>query len=119
MATTSKIMIHGGVPTLFVNDTPLPAMAYITYLSENNCYADFAGAGYKLFSFPVYFGGRGINTISKIKPFEKGIYDTSGEPDFSLFDNGVELIVKHCPDALIFPRVNMMLPEWWEQENPL
>ena len=51
----------GGVPTLFVNGSPIPAAAYMTYLEEYNNYAEFAAAGYTLFSVPVLFAGRWIS----------------------------------------------------------
>ena len=44
--TTSKIMPLGGVPTLFVNDSPIPGIAYMNYFTEKNRYSDFAGAGF-------------------------------------------------------------------------
>lgn len=40
--TTSAIKPLGGVPALFVNGTAQPGLAYITYLPERDCYADFA-----------------------------------------------------------------------------
>lgn len=115
---TSTIELLGGVPTLFINDVPQPGLAYITYLPERNCYADFAKAGYRLFSFTTYFGDQGINAVTGIHPFSPGIYDRKGQPDYSLFDAAVNQILDACPEALILPRVNMALPRWWELEHP-
>ena len=58
---TSKIAPYNGVPTLFVNGVPLPGMAYITYFTEKNRYDDFAAAGVKLFSLPVFFSEQPLN----------------------------------------------------------
>lgn len=115
---TSHIANHGGVPTLFVNDRPQPGLAYITYLPEHNCYRDFAQAGYRLFSFTCYFGDQGINAVSGISPFAPGIFSVKGRPDFTPFDEGVKAILAARPDAFIFPRVNMALPRWREDEHP-
>jgi beta-galactosidase len=116
--TTSTIRRLGGVPTLFVNGKAQPGLAYITYLQERNCYADFAAAGYRLFSFTTHFGDQGINAVTGIHAFSPGIFDAEGEADYSLFDETVAEILKACPDAQILPRVNMALPTWWELKHP-
>ena len=115
---TSSVRLLGDVPTLFVDGSPQPGVAYITYLQERNCYADFAAAGYRLFSFTAYFGDQGINAVSGIHPFSPGIFDREGEADYSRFDDTVGLILAARPDALILPRVNMALPAWWELRHP-
>ena len=118
MSVTSRIADYHGVPTLFVNDQPQVGMAYITYFEENNRYQDFADAGYTLFTFATFFGGQTINETSQIKPFSPGIFDVKGEADYSVFDRSVGQILAVCPQAMIFPRVNMSLPKWWEDEHP-
>ncbi len=114
----SSVSMYNGVPTLFVNQKPVEGAAYITYYTHRNCYKDFFDAGYKLFSMPVFFAGRGINAATGIPPFGPGIFDKKGESDFSYFDEDVKKILDACPDAYIFPRVNMTLPLWWDEENP-
>ena len=113
----SSVSMHNGVPTLFVNNSEVAGAAYITYYTWNNDYESFAKKGYKLFSMPVFFAKRGINAVTGIPPFAEGVYENR-EPDFSIFDNDVEKILSVCPDAMIFPRVNMTLPKWWDDENP-
>ena len=108
----------GGVPTLFVNGEPFPAAAYMTYLEEYNNYEQFADAGYCLFSVPVLFSGRWISATELFKPFHGGIFDKKGEPDFSTLDSSIKRILDACPDAYIFPRVNVSMPKWWINENP-
>lgn len=115
---TSEIRNHGGVPALYINDKPFPAVAYMTYLEKFNRYHDFAAAGYKLFSVPVLFSGRWISITDGLTPFKKGIFDKKNNPDFSLFDEAVERILDACPKAYIIPRVNISMPLWWEEENP-
>lgn len=108
----------GGVPTLYVNGAPLPAAAYMTYLTPYNRYDAFAHAGYNLFSMPVLFAGRWISAASGLTPFSKGIFDDRDKPDFSAFDADVRKILDACPDALIFPRVNVSMPLWWIEAHP-
>lgn len=107
----------GGVPSLFVNGEPVAANAYITYYAEKSRCADFAAAGCRLYSVPVYFAGITINDMGQLPPFTKGIFDEE-TPDFSVVDRHIRAILAACPAALIFPRVNMSLPRRWERENP-
>ena len=102
--TTSKIAPLGGVPTLFVDGKPLPGVAYITYFTDNNRYADFADAGFRLYSLPVFFAAQTINERSKFPPFMPGIYDNGTH--FEIFDREIRRILDACPDAMIFPRVS-------------
>ena len=118
---TSCVKNHGGVPMLFVNDKPINPMAYITYFTEKNMYKEFAENGYKLYSVPVYFTEQTINESSQLPPFQKGIFDkiySGGEPDYTIFDYLVGQIREHCPDAMIFPRVNVSIPYDWEEAHP-
>ena len=114
----SSVEDCGGVPTLFVNGEPFPAAAYMTYLEEYNNYSQFADAGYTLFSVPVLFAGRWISVTEGLTPFHGGIFDVKDEPDFSSLDESVGRILSACPDAYIFPRVNLSMPLWWIEENP-
>ena len=114
----SDVRDCGGVPALYVNGEAFPSVAYMTYLEKYNEYGDFADAGYRFFSVPVLFSGRWIRHIEGLVPFKKGIFDIKEHPDYSLFDEAIEKILAACPDAYIIPRVNISLPEWWENENP-
>ncbi len=108
----------GGVPTLYVNGEPFASAAYMTYIEENNDYAAFAEAGYRLFSVPVLFAGRWINSAVDGKPFHGGIFDVKGEADYSALDGSINKILAACPDAYIFPRLNISMPVWWTEEHP-
>ncbi len=113
---TSRIAPYGGVPTLFINDIPNPGMAYITYITDNNRYADFAAAGVKLFSVPIYFSEQPLNEYSMTPKFCEGIFE-NGE-HFEILDREILRVLEACPDALIFPRINLSLPRKWELEHP-
>ncbi|MCQ2471227.1 MAG: hypothetical protein MJ147_04225 [Clostridia bacterium] len=114
----SEVKDCGGIPALYINGKVYPSVAYMTYFEQFNNYKNFADAGYNFFSVPVLFSGRWINSTANTPPFKKGIFDDKNSPDFSLFDESIERILKECPDAYIFPRVNISMPLWWEQENP-
>ena len=113
----SEVRTHNGTPTLFVNGEPIPGFAYITYRTYNAYYDDFAGIGCRLFSLPVFFSGQTINEVTRFPSIAPGIFN-SGKPDFQRFDADMEKILRACPDALIFPRVNLSLPEVWENAHP-
>lgn len=113
----SKIVTVDGNPMLWVNGKAVPACAYITYFDENNRYADFKSAGYRLFSVTVALSSRPINSATGFSPYLKGVYDKENEPDFSCVDEAVGKIISVCPDAYIFPRVYITMPEWWCEKN--
>ena len=116
--TISEIKTHNGLPTLFINGEPTPFAAYMSYLDDKARYADFAGIGCKLYSYPIYFAGRGINENSGIGKFRDGLFDVEGVADFSICDHDVELILNACPEAYIFPRICLTMPEWWDEKYP-
>ncbi len=118
MSVTSSVCLHGGIPTLFVNGNPIPALAYITYLFERAAYGDFAAAGYQLYSFSCFFGTQGINEMSGIYPFADGLFEDPIAPDFAPFDDEMARILTASPEAMVFPRVNVSLPARWEREHP-
>lgn len=114
----SEIRMLDGNPTLFVNGERVVENAYITYFIKKARYGDFADAGYKLYSVPLYFATRGLSEINEVPPFDDGIFEKKDFPDFYVIDRAIYQILDACPDAYIFPRVNMSLPLWWEKENP-
>ena len=114
---TSCINVENGIPCLYVNRERQSGLAYMTYLTDHNCYADFAAAGYRLFSLPVFFGFNHLNENSGLNVFAKGIFDQN-VPDFSTFDADMARILSACPDAYVLPRVNVSLSRAWELAHP-
>ncbi len=112
----SKIELVNGKPILFVDGKKTPAAAYITYFDERSHCKDFADAGYKLYSLCASFSSLPLNANTGFSPLF-GIFDTQGKPDFSEFDKNVRQIVAACPDAKIFPRVRITMPQWWVDEH--
>lgn len=114
---TSSVVTKNGRQLLCVNGREIDSVAYITYLPKNNRYRTFAEVGYRLFSTCVFFGSNSLNSTSGLEVFSKGLFD--GEtPDFSHFDRDVHNILQVCPNALIFPRVNVGLSREWEASHP-
>ncbi len=107
-----------GTVRLFINDNMVPSCAYTTYFDERNRYDDFTKAGYQLYSVTIAFASRALNAFTGFTPYERGIFDKENEPDFSVVDEAVEKVLKANPDAYIFPRVFMTMPEWWCEQNP-
>lgn len=106
-----------GRERIFVNGKPILSDSYITYFPEKACYCDFAKNGYNLFSFPAFFSSKTLNENAQYPAFGEGIFDT-GTPKWEIFDENVRKILRACPDAYIFPRVNLSPTETWERKNP-
>lgn len=113
----AEIKMHLGALRIFVDGEILPPDAYITYYTSKNRYGDFADAGYKLYSVPVFFSSKTLNENSQAPCFGNPIFD-GDEPDWDALDADFRKILDACPDALIFPRMNVSLNEKWERENP-
>ena len=114
----SSVESKNGIPYLTVNGEEIASNAYITYFTEKARYDQFAECGYKLYSVPLFFAAQTINESSDVPPLGEGIFEVKGKPDFSIVDRKIKEILDVCPDAYIFPRVNMSMPRWWELENP-
>ena len=114
----AEIKNYKGALRIFIDGEILPPDAYITYFTEKNCYSDFTKAGYKLYSFPVFFSSKTLNENSQAPGFGRPIFDDVNNPDWKALDEDFYRILEACPDALIFPRVNVSLSETWERENP-
>lgn len=114
----AEIRKHLGTLRIFVDGEVLPPDAYITYYTDKNRYSDFADVGYKLYSVPVFFSSKTLNENSQAPCFGHPIFDDVNNPDWEALDADFHKILEACPDALIFPRVNVSLNETWERENP-
>ena len=116
---TSQIAYRNDRTELLIDGVRVPAMAYITYFDEHTRCADFAKAGYQLFSVGASFTGLPINPRTGFTPaLGPGIFDVKGQPDYREFEDNVRTIIAGCPDAKIFPRVYVSMPQWWVDENP-
>ena len=112
----SHIAFKNGIPCLQIDGTLHAPLAYTTYFEERGEYSDFAKSGYKMFFVNVSFTDLPINNVTGFTPFRTGIFETDA-PDYSEFDSTVKRILEDCPDAFIFPRINIAMPRKWIAEN--
>ena len=113
---TSEIKLVNGRPILFVDGKKTPAAAYITYFDERSHCQDFANVGYEMYSLCASFSSLPLNANTGFSPLF-GFFDNREKPDFSEFDKNVRQIVAACPNAKIFPRVRISMPQWWIDEH--
>ncbi len=116
MSVKSSVVTKNGVQYLCVNGEPVEGAAYTTYKRENACYKSFAEKGFRLYSVTLFFGSNYLNETSHLPVFSKGIFDDE-IPDYSGFDEDINNILKYCPDAYIFPRINVMPSIEWEKAH--
>ncbi len=114
----SFIETKNGLQTLYIDNKAYPAMAYTTYFEERSCAEDFIKAGYRIFFVNASFTTLPINSKTGFSPFEIGIFETEGKTDFSEFETAVRKLLKACPEAVIFPRINISMPKWWINSHP-
>ncbi len=114
----SKIITRNGNPILLIDNKEFSPCAYITYFDERNDYELFAKKGFKIYTVTISLAKQPINTLSGFTPFYSGIFDKKGQLDFAETDKSINKILKVCPDAYIFPRINVTMPDWWVEENP-
>ncbi len=113
----TKIEYINGNPMIDADGVLYPPLAYTTYFDECAEWSDFIVKGYKLFFVNVSFTDLPINNVTRFSPFRTGVFE-SENPDYSSFDTLVSRIVSECPDALIFPRINIAMPKKWIRDNP-
>lgn len=109
---------YQGYPALWIDDTPIPSTAYITYQPEPQHYQEMYHAGVRLFSLGVYAGGRGISEISGIGPFRPGFYTGENSFDFSAVEQDFISASAGQKDCWLLPRVYLDCPIWWEKSHP-
>ena len=112
----SKINSESGKPILYIDGVPTTAMAYTTYFDERSRHEDFINAGYRIFFVNASFTTLPINTYTAFSPFRVGIFENADKEDYSEFENAVRSILSFCPDAIIFPRINIIFFDKREKE---
>jgi len=92
--------------------------AYMTYIDENNDYANFINAGFSLFSISIMCGEHGVNEYSQIPALSEGLYINKDGINFKPLDESINRIISLDKDAYIIVRLNLNVPDWWRKENP-
>ncbi|MBR5153031.1 MAG: hypothetical protein IKW60_05875 [Clostridia bacterium] len=113
----SKVKTKNGNPCICIGEQQFPACAYVTYFEERNDYAEFTKHGFRMYSVSVSLASQPINTQSGLN-FGGGVFDQKGRADFSYVDQSISMILRACPDAYIFPRIYVTMPQWWIEEHP-
>ena len=113
----SHIEFKNGKPLISINGELHSPLAYTTYFDECGEYSDFIKSGYRMFFVNVSFTDLPINNVTGFSPFLTGVFE-GDVPDYSEFDSLVRKILSECPDAFIFPRVNIAMPRKWIADNP-
>ncbi len=113
----SFIEFKNGKAYISVNGALHYPLAYTTYFEERGEFCDFIKSGYKMFFVNVSFSESAINNVSGFSPFRTGVFEKE-EPDYKEIDGVVGRILSECPDALIFPRINIAMPRKWIEKNP-
>lgn len=114
----SRVVYQNGIPALDIEGRTVPTLAYMTYFEERNDYAAVAGEGVELFTVSLSIGNQALNTTTGCIPQTGGIFSEKGKPNFEIADRSIRQIVEACPNACIFPRVFLCMPQWWIDENP-
>ena len=113
----SQIEFRNGKPFINIDSTLHYPLAYTTYFDECGCWIDFISHGYRMFFVNVSFTDLPINNMTGFTPFLTGVFEDD-EMNCSEFDELVRSILSDCPDAFIFPRINIAMPRKWIAENP-
>ncbi len=112
----SFVEFKNGRPYISIDGNLHYPLAYTTYFEERGEFSDFIKSDYKMFFVNVSFTDLPINNVSAFSPFKTGVFEKS-EPDYKEFDGVVGGILAECPDALIFPRINIAMPRKWIADN--
>lgn len=112
----SVVEYKNGRPYISIDGNLHYPLAYTTYFEECGEFSDFIKSDYKMFFVNVSFTDLPINNVSAFSPFKTGVFEKS-VPDYKEFDGVVGGILAECPDALIFPRINIAMPRKWIADN--
>ena len=112
----SYIEYKNGNPFINIDGKLHSPLAYTTYFEECGEFHDFIKAGYRMFFVNVSFANLPINNVTAFSPFNTGVFDCE-TPDYTEFDGIINEILKECPEAFIFPRINITMPKKWLKEN--
>ncbi|MBR2957268.1 MAG: hypothetical protein IKC20_03360 [Clostridia bacterium] len=109
---TSSIEFRHDRPYIKIDGELYAPLAYTAYFEECAEYSDFIASGYRMFFVNVSFTDLPINNVTGFTPFLTGVFE-GDSPDYNEFDGTVNRILNECPDAFIFPRINIAMPRKW------
>ncbi len=109
--TTAEVRVQDGAPTLFLNGSPVAAMAYMTYRPDRRYFEQFAGAGVRLYSFSA-------TPTESAYGFAQTCWTGPDTFDDIQFEERVRMVLEADPQAYIFPRLYLGSPRWWDDRHP-
>jgi hypothetical protein len=102
--------MHTGVPTLMIDGRPTAALAYMTFNLDPKYVWQFAEAGVDLFSFETTCDYDYYGLAADARP-------AADRWDYSQFDQRMQMILGAAPRALVFPRIYICSPPWWDDAH--
>lgn len=97
----AEVRMDRGFPSLWVNEKPEVPFAFLMHVGDfDKHYSQMASAGVRVFTMSGAIG---------LTP--QGFDPAACDPPFLQ-------ILRHQPDALIFPRVDITAPSWWLEAHP-
>lgn len=99
----AKIARYSGVPTLFIDGSPVSGLSFQTYFPTPKHFKSFADAGVKWITFGF---------------FMYDYWPRPGTYSFAKQDEAIRMILEADPDAYVFPRFYLWPPKWWSQQHP-
>ncbi|MGQ9608266.1 MAG: beta-galactosidase [bacterium] len=109
--TSAQVDLYKGIPTLFIDNIPNSAIAYMTYNPNFKYFKQFGDNGIHIYSFSSTpsESGYGLAPTTWIEP---------DKYDYSNLDERVNMILRADPSAYIFPRIYLHSPRWWDAKYP-
>jgi hypothetical protein len=96
------------VPTMVAGDRPFWGFIYTFDPYEDRPYLKAVQSMYN----------QGVRIFSFLLPLSVA-WDQPGKYDFSLLDKEIhDRVLDTAPEAIVFPRVFMNTPNWWDEQNP-
>jgi len=114
----AEVKIINEVPSLFIDNKQVPPFAYMSYFGETEFYKQISESDIHIYCTPAYLAERGINSISGIGPFRKGIWLDDNLFDFTSLETDLVKIMAADSKANIIVRLHLDCPIWWEKKYP-
>ena len=107
----ARIRNHLGTPTLFIDGSPHSGFAYMSFNLQEKYVRQFADRGVDLFMFSV------TPDYDYLRLSTDG-WPTPDTRSYADFDARMQMILRACPKASVFPRLSLCSPPWWDKEHP-
>ncbi len=107
----AEVKPYHGVPTLFIDGKPNPAISYMSYNPQTRYFTQFGQAGVHLYTFS--------STPSEAGYFLSNVVWTAPNKwDYSQVDHRCMMVINSDSQAHFFPRLYLRAPKWWCDKHP-